>query len=236
MCKGNAQARVGGGGYVNDIQKSAYEDYINGMKYVDISAKYNVTIDTVKSWYKRHWKEKKCAPDDAKKVHPKGQGAPERNQNAVTHGAYRKVFNDSLDDDETGLIDDFEIDHEKSLEDSLRNLTISERRLMKQVKQYMQGNENGKKLVLDGGTKTTGSNGGDKVRKFEEIRTTAAFNHMRIVQAELTKVQRAKIKCAVDLAQERARKYKDGEFSKPETQEKKVVINFDIKRAERNSD
>lgn len=37
----------------------AYEDYLLGMKYKDIAAKYSVTINTVKSWKSRYWKDKK---------------------------------------------------------------------------------------------------------------------------------------------------------------------------------
>ena len=38
----------------------AYQDYLNGMKYKEIAAKYNVTINTVKSWKSRHWKNKRA--------------------------------------------------------------------------------------------------------------------------------------------------------------------------------
>lgn len=38
----------------------AFEDWLQGMKYKDIAAKYNVKENTVKSWYKRYdWKQKK---------------------------------------------------------------------------------------------------------------------------------------------------------------------------------
>ena len=53
--------------------KTVYElaeiDYVNGMKYKDIAAKYNVSLNTVKSWKTRykwtkekgvHTKEKVC--------------------------------------------------------------------------------------------------------------------------------------------------------------------------------
>ncbi|MGK9328573.1 terminase small subunit [Melissococcus plutonius] len=33
----------------------AYEDYIKGMKYKDIAIKYNVSLNTVKSWKLRKW-------------------------------------------------------------------------------------------------------------------------------------------------------------------------------------
>lgn len=33
----------------------AYQDYVNGMKYKDIAEKYDVSINTVKSWKSRKW-------------------------------------------------------------------------------------------------------------------------------------------------------------------------------------
>lgn len=76
----------------------AYEDYKNGMKQKDIAAKYNVSINTVKSWQQRKWKEmdnnngasqKVCTPNK-KSMHTKS-GAPKGNKNAVgnTGGAPR---------------------------------------------------------------------------------------------------------------------------------------------------
>lgn len=39
------------------IRQSAEKDYNLGMKYIDISTKYNVSINTVKSWKQRYgWK------------------------------------------------------------------------------------------------------------------------------------------------------------------------------------
>ncbi|MEK4704947.1 phage terminase small subunit [Bacillus sp. FSL H8-0512] len=81
----------------------AQKDYIKGMKYKDLAEKYGVSINTIKSWKKRHgWERKKGAPTK-KSVHTKkgGQpgnknavgnsgGAPARNQNAKTHGFYSK--------------------------------------------------------------------------------------------------------------------------------------------------
>ncbi|CAM3001352.1 terminase small subunit [Hathewaya histolytica] len=51
-----------------DIKELAEKDYIKGMKYKDIAAKYNVSLNTVKSWKQRykwnrkgvHTKEKVC--------------------------------------------------------------------------------------------------------------------------------------------------------------------------------
>lgn len=64
---------------MND-QEKAKQDYLAGMKYKDIAEKYGVTVNTVKSWRKRHgWSrtQNKGAPTKGKGVHPKPEkGAP----------------------------------------------------------------------------------------------------------------------------------------------------------------
>lgn len=49
----------------------AYEDYLAGMKYKEIAAKYEVTINTVKSWKSRYWKDKKGCTQKKKVAHKK---------------------------------------------------------------------------------------------------------------------------------------------------------------------
>ncbi|MCY8199806.1 phage terminase small subunit [Bacillus subtilis] len=83
----------------------AYKDYVKGMKYKDLAEKYGVSVNTIKSWKQRHgWERKKGAPIE-KSVHTKkgGQpgnknalgnngGAPQKNQNAMTHGFFSKFL------------------------------------------------------------------------------------------------------------------------------------------------
>ncbi|MCY9764791.1 phage terminase small subunit [Paenibacillus alvei] len=84
----------------------AEQDYMQGLKYKEIAEKYDVTLNTVKSWKQRHgWQRNKGAPDQ-KGVHTKRIGAPDGNknalgneggaprgnQNAVTHGFFRKYL------------------------------------------------------------------------------------------------------------------------------------------------
>ncbi|WP_347002682.1 phage terminase small subunit [Bacillus subtilis] len=84
----------------------AYKDYVKGMKYKDLAEKYEVSVNTIKSWKQRHgWERKKCAPSE-KSVHTKkggqpgnknaignkGGAAPTGNQNAVTHGFFSKFL------------------------------------------------------------------------------------------------------------------------------------------------
>ncbi|PFO79971.1 hypothetical protein COJ87_06020 [Bacillus cereus] len=109
----------------------AQEDYMQGMKYKDIAEKHEVSINTIKSWRKRHgWhrkgvhpnEEKGCTLNDEKKKTgapignknavgnsgnkaPKwgnknavGHGPPKGNDNAVTHGFFRKYFPEDVAD------------------------------------------------------------------------------------------------------------------------------------------
>lgn len=85
----------------------AEKDYVKGMKYKDIAAKYDVSINTVRSWKKRYeWSREKGAPSE-KSVHTKKKGAPKGNinakgnrggaapkgnQNAKTHGLFAKYL------------------------------------------------------------------------------------------------------------------------------------------------
>lgn len=76
------------------------------MKYKDLAEKYGVSVNTIKSWKQRHgWQRKKGAPSK-KSVHTKKVGAPlgnknalgnkggapQKNQNAVTHGFFSKFL------------------------------------------------------------------------------------------------------------------------------------------------
>lgn len=99
------------------MHEQAYKDYLNGMMYKDIAKKYEVSINTVKSWKSRHgWcrgagadennahKKEVCKPKQSRPnlakalrgnknaVGNKGGGAPFGSQNAVTHGFYSKYI------------------------------------------------------------------------------------------------------------------------------------------------
>lgn len=67
-------------------------DYLNGMKQKELIQKYNIPLNTLKSWIKRyHWsEEKKGAPLNNKNA--VGAGAPKENDNAVKHGLFQKYL------------------------------------------------------------------------------------------------------------------------------------------------
>jgi len=86
------------------IREKAKQDYMKGMKYKDICEKYDLSINTLKSWIKRYgWaderknqakkgahKRKRGAPVGNKNAVGNNGGAPPKNKNAEKHGFFSK--------------------------------------------------------------------------------------------------------------------------------------------------
>ncbi|OAB46555.1 phage terminase small subunit [Paenibacillus antarcticus] len=87
----------------------AEKDYVDGLKYKEIADKYGVSINTVKSWKQRYaWERQKGAhkpngmhtnkggapPSNQNAKGNSGGAAPKKNDNAVTHGFFRKFLPD----------------------------------------------------------------------------------------------------------------------------------------------
>lgn len=90
---------------VNIDKLQVKSDYLSGMKLKDITQKYEISLNTLKSWIKRgKWSEEKRngkkegAPKQRKRGAPlnnknaKGHGAPRGNRNAVKFGFYQKYL------------------------------------------------------------------------------------------------------------------------------------------------
>lgn len=97
-----------------DVRQQAETDYMSGMKYKEIAEKYDVTINTVKSWKTRyqwsrgdkkgvHTKKKKVCTQKQKEKggQPKNKnavgndgGAPPGNKNAEKYGFFSKYLPD----------------------------------------------------------------------------------------------------------------------------------------------
>ena len=76
-------------------QEKAYNDYMRGMKYKDIAEKYNVSINTVNSWRKRHGGKRKGAIKKGRSApfhNHNGKGGPPGNHKSVIHGIYAKYL------------------------------------------------------------------------------------------------------------------------------------------------
>ena len=74
---------------MQDVKEKVKQDYLKGMKQKEISSKYDISLNTLKSWIKRYnWasEKKKCAPINKR-------GAPFSNKNSVGHGAPKENKN-----------------------------------------------------------------------------------------------------------------------------------------------
>ena len=75
----------------------AEADYVSGMKYKDIAAKYEVSINTVKSWKKRYaWSRNKKTGCTKKGCTQNKKGAHKKE--AVAEDVSQVVINDELTD------------------------------------------------------------------------------------------------------------------------------------------
>ena len=73
-------------------------DYMQGMKYKDIAEKYGVSVNTVKSWKKRHaWNRKRGAPKPNKGCTQNRKSA-DINEEPVTEEVNQTIENTALND------------------------------------------------------------------------------------------------------------------------------------------
>lgn len=125
----------------------ARSDYEIGMKYREIAEKYGVSINTVKSWQRRH----KWERGPKKGVHPKhklgapvgnknavgnsgGRGGPVGNQKALRTGEHESLYRDLLDPDEQSLYDAAQTDPLAALDQEIALMSIRQRRMLKRLK------------------------------------------------------------------------------------------------------
>jgi Uncharacterized conserved protein len=146
---------------------------------------------------------------------------PKRNKNAETHGAYSKVYWDTLDDEELDLIGNMDDAEELQLIMQLQMFSIRERRLMKSIKRYREMETENHGLSIKAVSKTKKLEdianiegeilGEEKYKKVTETSVTnteAVINSIMVLEAELTKVQKAKTKAIETLVKYRLEKAK----------------------------
>lgn len=137
----------------NNIRDKAKQDYLNGMKQKDIAEKYNISINTLKSWIKRYkWseekknynkkgapKKKRGAPLNNTNAVGNDGGAPEGNLNAVKHGAYQSIYADMLGPEEQILFN--MIQPTLNIDEEIKILRLKIARLLKNTEKSLFYNE-----------------------------------------------------------------------------------------------
>ncbi|MEK4640314.1 hypothetical protein NST14_29845 [Bacillus sp. FSL W8-0519] len=148
---------------------------MQGMKYKELAEKYEVSINTIKSWRKRHgWNRKGVHPNDEKgctqtkktgapignknavgnsgNKNPKwgnknavGHGPPKGNGNAVTHGLYATVVYEHLSSSDKRLFD-----LSQDIEGQEQELQVARFKLAKLIQEQKEHRLKGVAIVPDG--------------------------------------------------------------------------------------
>ena len=210
-----------------------YMDAGGKIDLVEIASQLNISAGTVRGWKsKDRWEEqlngtlqtkvterskrsKGGQPGNQNAKGSKGGSgaAPQRNKNAEKHGAYSKVYWDTLDEDELDLIGSMDSAEEQQLIMQLQMFSVRERRLMRSIKKYRELEAENHGLAVKAASKTKKvedltdldgeSIGAGKYKKVTETSVTGTepvMNSIMTLEAELTKVQRAKTKAIEALA------------------------------------
>ncbi len=210
-----------------------YMDAGGKIDLVEIADQLNISSGTVRGWKsKDKWEEQLSGTFQTKvmerskrskggqpgnqnaKGSKGGSGAaPQKNKNAEKHGAYSKVYWDTLDEDELELIGSMDSAEEQQLIMQLQMFSVRERRLMRNIKKYRELEAENHGLAVKAVSKTKKvedltsfdgeSIGAGKYKKVTETSVTGTepvMNSIMTLEAELTKVQRAKTKAIETLA------------------------------------
>lgn len=207
--------------------------YHDGMKLVDIAEKMGVPAGTVRRWKStQKWDGEESGQsskenersDKGKANVRKPRGAPKGNKNAVghapsvpkgntnaqKHGAYSKinqVYGNALSEEECALMEDMVVSEENELKQQIKLHTIREFRLLQEIKELKERSKNGLHVhAVKKKKRVAYDEEGNKHIDFEDIDTDTEYKIKGLValEAELTKVQRAKNKSIDSLIRLRA--------------------------------
>ena len=145
---------------MDEVRLKAKQDYMKGMKYKEICDKYNISLNTLKSWVKRYnWsderknkgkksahKNKRGAPIGNKNAVGNDGGPPEGNLNSVKHGAYQSLYGDMLNTEDKILFN--MIQPSTNIDDEIKLLRLKIARLVNREKTFFY-NMFGKKMEKD---------------------------------------------------------------------------------------
>ena len=218
-----------------------YMDAGGKIDLVEIASQLNISAGTVRGWKsKDKWEEQLNGTLQTKNTerskrsrggqpgnrNAKGSkggsgSAPLRNKNAEKHGAYSKIYWDTLDEDELDLIDSMDDAEEAHLIKQLQMFDIRERRFMKRIKDYQALEAKNHGLAIKAVSKTkkvediinidgesVGSGIYKKSTETSVTNTETVMSSIMTLEAELTKVQRAKTKAIEALYKYRLEKAK----------------------------
>jgi len=144
------------------------------------------------------------APYGNKNAVGKIGGAPIGNKRAEKHGIRSSVYWDFLEPDEYDLVEELttEAAEEAALLETIALLAIRERRLMKKIKQFSEQEQNARGLMVAEVSRQETDRAMSKDSGTETVTTTRTVDNTELLikaHAELTRVQKEKIRCVESL-------------------------------------
>lgn len=204
---------------MDEIRKKAKQDYMKGMKYKDICEKYDISINTLKSWIKRYkWaderkkqgkkgahKNKVGAPIGNKNAVGNEGGAPKGNLNAIKHGAYQSLYADMLSTEDKILFN--MISSSVNIDDEIKLLRLKIARLLNRDQTFfynMFGEKVKKELTEE--ERIEGINACmDQLRRLIEVKAKIATDTEKIeLEKEKFEFQKYKTEIELQLKKEKA--------------------------------
>lgn len=111
----------------------------------ELSSAAGVPESRIRKWKSEdNWKEeleKKKRGGQRGNKNAKGHGAPSRNLNAITHGAYKTMYFDELDPEEKELIESIDLNAQANMLRELKTLIIKENDLKKRIRDLNNSDE-----------------------------------------------------------------------------------------------
>ncbi|HCU2813828.1 phage terminase small subunit [Clostridioides difficile] len=147
---------------MQDVKEKVKQDYLKGMKQKEISAKYDISLNTLKSWIKRYnWanEKKKGAPKNKRgaPIGNKNATGPPGNKNAEKFGFFSKYLPEETREliQEISIKDKFDILWEQitiqyaAIIRAQKIMYVKDKEeMVKELKKY-ESTENGEKIEYE---------------------------------------------------------------------------------------
>lgn len=188
-----------------DKSKKMWLESNGSLTTKELAIASGVPESRVRKWKSEdNWKEeleKKKRGGQRGNSNARGHGAPTRNINAMTHGAYKTMYFDELEPEEKELIESIDLDAQTNMLRELRTLIAKENDLKKRIRDLNNSGESTmyvdrvvemfapqKKEDKGGEEEPTNDSNEELKTRMKTVIKASAFDRALKLEAELNKV------------------------------------------------
>lgn len=180
---------------MTDKIENIKNDYLQGMKYKEITDKYGITQPELRSIIRKNKltrNKSELQQGNKNAIGNKGGHGTDNNKNAVVTGEYENIYKDVLDEEELTLYEQIKTDdREQLLIEEYKILTIREKRMLKRINELKQ---RGKDMTINFIRSKKSKSETETITDAEPT-----LNMIQRIEDGLTRVQEAKRKCLESL-------------------------------------